>query len=312
MFQGLEKNLVEVVDDILPCVVSVSTTVLARVDLFRVQPVQGQGSGVIFDADGILVTNGHVVKNATAVEVQLHDGKKLKAKVLGKMRGQDIAFLQVDKDPDLEAIKIGDSSSLKVGQFALAIGNPLGLGKSVTFGMISALNRTISAGNMQLEGLIQTTADINPGNSGGALVNTQGELIGINTAVIQHSQGLGFAIAIDSIKGVLDEFQETKTISTPWMGVVGYTIDKKLATYYNLSVEKGALLLEVPKGPAKTAGLLVGDIIIGLDDEEVSSVQLLTQKIVMRRIGDEVKITYLRKGKKSEMKITLGKAPPLK
>ncbi|MHA1555362.1 MAG: S1C family serine protease [Candidatus Heimdallarchaeota archaeon] len=312
MFEGLEKNMVEVVDDVLPCVVSVSTTVLARVDLFKVQPVQGQGSGVIFDEDGIIVTNGHVVKNATAVEVQLHGGKRLKAKVLGKMRGQDIAFLQVDKDSELEAIKIGDSSSLKVGQFALAIGNPLGLGKSVTFGMISALNRTISAEKMQLEGLIQTTADINPGNSGGALVNTQGELIGINTAVIQHSQGLGFAIAIDSIKGVLEEFRDTKTISTPWMGVVGYTIDKKLATYYKLPVEKGALLLDIPKGPAKEAGLIIGDIIVGLNDEEIISVQILTQKIVKRRIGDEVKITYYRKGKKSDMKITLGKAPLLK
>ncbi len=312
MFEGLEKNMVEVVEDVLPCVVSVSTTVMAKVDLFRVQPVQGQGSGVIFDEDGILVTNGHVVRNATAVEVQLHGGKRLKAKVLGKMRGQDIAFLQVDKDSELEAIKIGDSSSLKVGQFALAIGNPLGLGKSVTFGMISALNRTISAEKMQLEGLIQTTADINPGNSGGALVNTHGELIGINTAVIQHSQGLGFAIAIDSIKGVLEEFRDTKTISTPWMGVVGYTIDKKLATYYKLPVEKGALLLDVPKGPAKEAGLKIGDIIVGLNDEEIVSVQILTQKIVKRKIGDEVKITYYRKGKKSDMKITLGKAPLLK
>ncbi len=276
------------------------------------QPVQWQGSGVIFDADGIIVTNGHVVRNATAVEVQLHDGKKLKAKVLGKMRGQDIAFLQVDKVPELEAIKIGDSSSLQVGQFALAIGNPLSLGKSVTFGMISALNRTISADKMQLEGLIQTTADINPGNSGGALINTQGELIGINTAVIQHSQGLGFAIAIDSIKGVLEEFRDTKTISTPWMGVVGYTIAKKLATYYKFPVEKGALLLDVPKGPAKEAGLVIGDIIVGLNDEEIVSVQILTQKIVKRRIGDEVKITYYRKGKKYDMKITLRKAPLLK
>ena len=309
MFQGLEKNIVEVVDKVLPCVVSVSTTVMARVDLFRAQPVQGQGSGVIFDTDGLIVTNAHVVQNTTSVEVQLHTGKKLKAKVLGKMKGQDIAFLKVKKDPDLKAITFGSSENLKVGQFALAIGNPLGLGESVTFGMVSALNRTIAAANMRQEGLIQTTADINPGNSGGALVNTNGELIGINTAVIQNTQGLGFAIAIDSIKDVLIEFRETETISAPWMGVVGYTIDRKLAVYYKLPVDKGALLLEVPKGPAMTAGLKIGDIIIGVDNEEVHSIQNLTQKIVRRKVGDEITIIYLRKGQKYDTKVILGEAP---
>ena len=309
MFQGLEKNIVEVVDKVLPCVVSVSTTVMHQVDLYKVQPIQGQGSGVIFDEDGLIVTNAHVVKNATKVEVQLHKGKKLEAKVLGKMKGQDIAFLQVEKDSNLVAIKFGESSNLKVGQFALAIGNPLGLGESVTFGMVSALNRTIAAGNVRLEGLIQTTADINPGNSGGALVNTNGELIGINSAVIQNTQGLGFAIAIDTVKDVIEEFRETRTISSPWLGVVGYTIDRKLATYYRLPVDKGTLLLDVPKGPAGKAGLIKGDIIIAMDNEEVNSVQILTQKVLKRRVGQEVTITYYRKGKKYDLKVTLGKAP---
>lgn len=308
LLQELEKKIVDVVEKILPCVVSVSTTTLARIDLFRVAPIQGQGSGVIFDKDGIIVTNAHVVKNASKVEVRFTSGEKLEAKVIGRVPGQDIAFLKVDAK-NLPAIKIGNSSSLKVGQFAIAIGNPLGLGESVTFGLISALNRTIVAQNAQLEGLIQTTAEINPGNSGGALVNTSGELIGIPTAVIPYSQGIGFAIEIDSIKGVLEEFSESGSISTPWLGIVGYSIDRRIANYYRLPVDKGALVLDVPAGPAKSAGIRKGDIITAIDGEEVNSIQLLTQKIVKRRIDDEVKITLVRNTDLLEIMIRLCKAP---
>ncbi|MCE7746026.1 MAG: trypsin-like serine protease, partial [Candidatus Heimdallarchaeota archaeon] len=161
----LEEKFVAVVEDVLPSVVSVYTTVLTRVDLFRVVPLQGMGSGVIVEEDGIIITNAHVVRKAQKVGLQLHDGKKLDAKVLGMMKGLDIAILKVE-ETDLDPITIGDSSTLKVGQFAIAVGNPLGLGESVTFGMVSALNRSIRAQNAQLEGLIQTTAEINPGNSG--------------------------------------------------------------------------------------------------------------------------------------------------
>lgn len=308
MLQELEKKFVEVVKDVLPSVVSVSTTALARIDLFRVAPVQGQGSGVIIDKDGIIVTNAHVVKNARKVEVRLHDGSMLPAKILGRMRGQDIAFLKVESN-NLDPITIGSSSDLKVGQFAIAVGNPLGLGESVTFGMVSALNRTIAAQNAQLEGLIQTTAEINPGNSGGALVNSNGELIGIPTAVIPFSQGIGFAIAIDSLKGVFEEFSDTGSISTPWLGVVGYSIDKRIANYYNLPVEKGALILQVPSGPAKSAGLKQGDIIVSLDNEEIVSIQLLTQKISKRRIGDLVELSIIRNRTKQTISVKLGKAP---
>ncbi|MHA1221361.1 MAG: S1C family serine protease, partial [Candidatus Heimdallarchaeota archaeon] len=165
MLGKLEQSIVNVVEEVLPCVVSVSTTVLARVDLFNIAPVQGQGSGIIIDEKGIILTNAHVVRKAQKVEVHLHGGKTLEAKVLGSLPDQDIAILQVPEDDDLKAITLGNSSNIKVGQFAIAIGNPLGLGESVTFGMISALNRTISTEIVKLEGLIQTTADINPGNS---------------------------------------------------------------------------------------------------------------------------------------------------
>ncbi|NHJ85751.1 MAG: trypsin-like serine protease [Asgard group archaeon] len=309
MLGKLEQTIVDVVENILPSVVSVSTTVLARVDLFNIAPIQGQGSGIIIDEEGLILTNAHVVKKAEKVEVQLHSGKKLEAEVLGSLREQDIAIIKVPKDKDLKAIKLGESRLLKVGQFAIAVGNALGLGVSVTFGLVSALNRTISTQEIQLEGLIQTTADINPGNSGGALINTSGELIGIPTAVIQYSQGMGFAIAVDSIKGILDEFRRTGKISTPWLGIIGYTIDSKLANYYKLTVDKGVLVLDVPKGPARTGGIRQGDIIIEFNDEEIESIQILTQKISKLRIGDEITLKVLRDESIINFKINLDRNP---
>lgn len=306
--EQLENKFVAVVEDVLPSVVSVYTTVLTRIDLFRVAPVQGMGSGVIVEEDGIIITNAHVVRKAQKVGLQLHSGKKLDAKVLGMMKGLDIAILKVD-ETDLDPITIGESNTLKVGQFAIAVGNPLGLGESVTFGLVSALNRTISAQNAILEGLIQTTAEINPGNSGGALVNTNAELIGIPTAVIPFSQGIGFAIAIDSVKGLLEEFRETGNVSTPWIGITGYTINPRIANYYQLTQDKGALIIQVPNGPAKKAGIKPNDIIVGLNDEEINSIQLLIQKIVKRRIGEEVKIKYIRNGRTFETFVKLSKAP---
>jgi S1-C subfamily serine protease len=309
MLQDLEQKIVDVVEKVMPCVVSVSTTTIARVDMFRVAPLQGLGSGVIVDERGIIITNAHVVKNTREVKIQLHNGKELPAKVLGQLRGQDIAILQVEPDEDLKAITIGESSDLKVGQFAIAIGNPLGLGESVTFGMISAINRTIRARNTQLEGLIQTTAEINPGNSGGALVDTNGELVGIPTAVIQYSQGIGFAIAIDTIKGLLEEFQKTGSITTPWLGIVGATIDKKMAQYYGLPVDTGAIIVDVPSGPARKAGIKPGDIIVAIDNEEVKSIQVLTKKIVKHNIGDELKLSVVRNTQRFDLFIKLESAP---
>lgn len=304
----LESKIVAVVEDVLPSVVSVYTTVLTRIDLFRVAPMQGMGSGVIVEEDGIIITNAHVVRKAQKIGLQLHGGKKMDAKILGMMKGLDIAILKVN-ETDLDPITIGESNTLKVGQFAIAVGNPLGLGESVTFGLVSALNRTISAQNAMLEGLIQTTAEINPGNSGGALVNTNAELIGIPTAVIPFSQGIGFAIAIDSVRGLLEEFRETGKVSTPWIGITGYTINPRIANYYQLTQDKGALIIQVPNGPAKKAGIKPNDIIVGVNDEEINSIQLLIQKIVKRRIGEEVKIKYIRNGRTFETYVKLSKAP---
>ncbi|NHJ87564.1 MAG: PDZ domain-containing protein [Asgard group archaeon] len=309
MLSKLEQMIIDVVEDVMPSVVSVSTTVLARVDLFSLKPIQGVGSGIIVDEKGVILTNSHVIRGAQEIKIHLQDGRDFNANLLGQLSEQDIAILQIEGVTDLKAIKIGNSSDLKVGQFAIAIGNPLGLGKSVTFGLISAINRTISTERVQLEGLIQTTADINPGNSGGALVNTSGELIGVPTAVIQYSQGLGFAIAVDVIKGALEQYKETGTLSSPWLGIIGYTIDKNFAEANKLAVSKGALIIEVPNGPAKNAGIIAGDIITKIDEDIVESIQTLTRHITRHKVGDEVKIKLFRNGKSEEINVKLGKAP---
>jgi len=304
----VEQQLVSVVQRVVPCVVSVSTTRLARTQLSQVVPVKGQGSGVILTDTGYIVTNAHVIEGARDVEVTLHDGHTFKAVVVGESKVRDLAILKIEAE-NLVPIEMGDSGALQVGQFAIAIGNPLGLGSTVTFGMVSAVDRTIQSQRTYLEGLIQTSAQINPGNSGGALVDTHGKLIGVPTAMIPWSQGIGFAIAVDTLKAVFDELVETGTVRTPWMGIVGVTLNRGLASHYKLEVDKGALLLEIPKGPSKSAGLEPGDVIVSLDDKEISGMEDLRRRIMRGRIGDKMKVTIRRNHDTFEAYIELTEAP---
>jgi serine protease Do len=198
---------------------------------------------------------------------------------------------------------------LKVGQFAIAIGNPLGLGSTVTFGMVSAIDRTIQSEQSFLEGLIQTSAQINPGNSGGALVDSEGKLIGVPTAMIPWSQGIGFAIAVNTLKDVFDELVETGTVQTPWMGIVGVTLNRGIASHYRLAVDKGALLLEVPRGPSQRAGLKPGDVIVAIDDNEINGMEGLRKAILRRRVGQKLKIRLFRDRDILEAYIELVSAP---
>jgi len=308
MIENLEQQFVEVVERVVPCVVSVSTSKLARVQLSRIIPVKGQGSGVILSDSGFIVTNAHVVDGARDVEVSLHDGQTFKAVVVGESKIRDLAILKIEAE-NLVPIEMGDSSALKVGQFAIAVGNPLGLGSTVTFGMVSAVDRTIQSQRTFLEGLIQTSAQINPGNSGGALVDSSGTMIGVPTAMIPWSQGIGFAIAIDTLKDVFDELVETGTVRTPWMGIVGVTLNRGISSHYNLAVDKGALILEIPEGPSRAAGLQPGDVIVAINDDEIVGMDGLRKRIMRCKVGDKIRVTLHRNRDTQETYIELTAAP---
>jgi serine protease Do len=249
-----------------------------------------------------------VVEGARDVEVTLNDGRTFKAVVVGESRTRDLAILKIEGEK-LTPIEMGDSCALKVGQFAIAIGNPLGLGSTVTFGMVSAIDRTIHSEEAFLEGLIQTSAQINPGNSGGALVDSEGKLIGVPTAMIPWSQGIGFAIAADTLKGVFDELVETGTVRTPWMGIVGVTLNRGIASHYRLAVDKGALLVEVPRGPSQRAGLQPGDVIVAIDDSEINSMEDLRRKILRAKVGRKLKVRIFRNRDILEAYVELVSAP---
>jgi len=308
MLEQLETILVDVVEEVIPSVVSVTTTKLQRVSFYRVAPLQGQGSGVILSDDGYIITNAHVVKGAEKLEVTLHNGKSHQATVVGKSSIRDLAVLKIPSN-GLNPIKISDSSELKVGQFALAIGNPLGLGSTATLGVVSAVDRTIQTRKMFLEGLVQTSAQINPGNSGGALVNTRAELIGIPTAMIPWSQGIGFAIAIDGVKAVYKELTETGTVRTPWIGIVGLTLNAGMASHYGIPIDKGALIVQVPKGPALTAGIEPGDVITSVEGNQIESMENLRGIIISSRVGSEINIELNRQNTIVNKTIILEEAP---
>ena len=238
----------------------------------------------------------------------LSNGESYTAKVIGKSSIRDLAAIKINNG-NLQQITLGDVDSTKVGQFALAIGNPLGLGITATFGMVSAINRTIQTRDLFMEGLIQTSAQINPGNSGGALVNTKAELIGIPTAMVPWSQGIGFAIAVDGVQAVFNELLETGTIKTPWMGIVGLSLNPGIANHYDVSADKGTLIIELPKGPALTIGLEPGDVITEINDKEISGMDELRRAIMKQRVGSITKLRVNRNGDIFNAKLELREAP---
>lgn len=308
MIKELESRFVEVVEKVVPSVVSVSTVTLARVQFSQVVPVQGQGSGVVLTDKGFIVTNAHVVEGARDIGVTMSDGEGYKATLVGQSRVRDLAVLKIDAKK-VVPIELGESSKLKVGQFAIAVGNPLGLGTTVTFGMISALERTIQSEEAFLEGLIQTSAQINPGNSGGALVDTEGKLIGMPTAMIPWSQGIGFALAVDRIKDVFEELIETGTVQSPWMGIVGVTLNKGIASHYQLAIEEGALLIEIPRGPSYKAGLRPGDVITAIDGKKIVGMEELRGSIAKKKVGSKLRITFSRGDDTFEVYVVLQASP---
>ena len=295
-----EDMIVRAVEKVGSSVVTIATVQIVRNTFLQPVPVKGIGSGFVIRSDGYILTANHVIRRARKMEVVLSSGEALSGRVVGADPATDIAVVKVEAE-NLPVAKLGDSSKLKVGQIVIALGNPFGLtgGPTVTMGVISALNRSIRSKALVLEDLIQTDAAINLGNSGGPLVNIHGEVIGVNTAIIPYAQGIGFAIPINLARKVSEELITYGRVIRPWIGVVGVTINEKIAAYYNLPVDKGALIIEVaPRSPAYKAGIRLGDIITGIGEIPINNADGLKKEISRRRIGEEIEVHIIRAGRK--------------
>lgn len=310
-----------------PAVVHIKATVLRQTFFFGAMPEEGTGSGFIFDTQGHIVTNYHVIEGASTVEVQFNDGQQLTAEVVGIDPPNDLAVLRVANLPQLTPLPIGDSSTLRVGQRAIAIGNPFGLDSTLTTGVISALGRPLQISQDQyIYNVIQTDAAINPGNSGGPLLNSRGELIGVNTAIRQGAEGIGFAVPAEIVQRVVPVLIETGRYPHPWLGLLGYSITPDLAQALELPVESGILIAQLYQGgPAVKAGvrgatqeailgyqrlLIGGDILTAIDGVQVQNWNQLQQYLqTQTQVGDVVTLTLLRDGQTFTQTLTLEAQP---
>lgn len=295
-----------------PAVVGITTKVYNR-DIFnrKVLVGQGVGSGIIFDKEGYIVTNNHVVGSAKTVIVSLADGQSTEGTVVGRDERTDLAVVKINVE-NLPVAEFGDSDSLQVGETAIAIGNPLGLEfqGTVTAGVISSLNRTIGAEGQGMK-LIQTDAAINPGNSGGALVDADGQVIGINSAKISKEgvEGLGFAIPINTARPILESLIKSGKVARPYLGFYG--LDKQMAARFGLKMNGSGVYVYkvVAGGPLDLAGLRHGDIVTAIDDAEIKTYVDLQEALGQHQPGDTVRVTYTRSGESHSADVTLQEAP---
>ena len=277
----------------------------------RVRQRQSLGSGVIIDAkEGLVITNNHVIRGADEVTVSLNDGRTFQAEIVGSDPATDVALIKIPDD-NLSALPLADSDSLRVGDFVVAIGNPFGLGQTVTSGIVSALGRS-GLGIEGYENFIQTDASINPGNSGGALVNLRGELVGINTAIFSPGGassgniGIGFAIPSNLVKQITDQLLEHGEVQRAYLGVQMQDITPELAQAFNIERQQGAVVSHViPDSAAADAGLKVGDVITAVDDTPLLNADSLRNTIGLMVVGQTVKLDIIRNGKAKTIKATV-------
>jgi serine protease Do len=305
-----ESVIINVVKQVRPSVVNINTESQVQT-MFGVFPQQGAGSGVIVRPDGYILTNNHVVQGATTIKVTLIGGKALTGRIVGRDPLADLAVIKVDSKETLPAARLGSSGALQVGQLAIAIGNPFGLGSTVTTGVVSALNRNIELPNLVVENLIQTSAAINPGNSGGALVDSSGAIIGINTAIIPNAQGIGFAIPSDVARVEMEQLIANGRVIRPWVGVVyGGEVDPQSGRAYGLGTDHGVVVREVnPDSPAAKAGIQPRDIITEVNGERVESWNDFVRDIVTKKVGDSVKMTIVRNRASKTLSVVLTERP---
>ena len=326
--QAAIPSLAPMLEKVLPAVVSVQVEGTARQSQRvpeelkkyfgdespdqQAQPFEGLGSGVIIDAaKGYILTNNHVISQADKISVQLNDGREFDAKLIGGDDQSDIALLQILKPSNLTQITIADSDTLRVGDFAVAVGNPFGLGQTATSGIVSALGRS----GLNLEGLenfIQTDASINRGNSGGALLNLNGELIGINTAILAPgggSIGIGFAIPSNMAKTLSQQLIQFGEVKRGLLGIKGMEMSADIAKAFNVNVQRGAFVSEVlPNSGSAKAGVKSGDVIVSLNDKPLNSFAELRSRIATTEPGAKVKLGLIRDGKPLDVEVTLDKS----
>jgi len=271
----------------------------------RERRMQGAGSGFILSPDGLVVTNNHVIEGAKEITVTLKDKQEYQAKVVGRDPKTDIALLKIDAKKELPAVALGNSDQLRVGEWVVAIGNPFGLSNTVTAGIVSAKGRVIGAG--PYDDFIQTDASINPGNSGGPLFNMQGEVVGINTAIVPNGQGIGFAVPVNQAKALVPQLEAKGEVTRGYLGVSIQGITPELAKSFQLPDSKGALVADVTKGsPAEAAGLKRGDVILGFDGKEVTDGHALPALVAGTPVGKDAALTIRRNGKEEQLHVTVG------
>jgi S1-C subfamily serine protease len=307
--------ITDAVEKISKSTVNIASVRMVQDQLFRVFPIEGVGSGVIIDENGHILTNNHVVDGAHRLKITLTDGRVLNGKVIGKDEITDLAVVKVDRFSDnnnLPYAQLGNSDNLKIGQIVIAIGNPFGLagGPTVTAGIVSSLCRNIQFESGILE-LIQTDAAINPGNSGGPLVNTNGEVIAVNTAKMPYAHGIGFAVPINTAKSIMrDLIENGRVITRPWIGIAFIKITSQLAEYYGLPTNEGALVAQVEAySPADYAGIRKGDIIEEIDGKRISDPSQISSQVHKKHVRDQILVTVNRYSRRFEVPIQL-QAPP--
>jgi serine protease DegQ len=280
------------------------------------QPRAGLGSGVIVAPEGYLLTNHHVVAGADAIEVQLADGRRAPARLVGSDPETDLALLRLDL-PDLPSVALGDAAGLRVGDIVLAIGNPFGVGQTVTAGIVSALGRT-RLGLSTYENFIQTDAAINPGNSGGALIDGQGHLVGINTAIFSRQQGggslgIGFAIPVDTARQVLEALVRDGEVRRGWLGVEQRDLSPEFVEAFKLPITRGALITGVLQdGPASRAGVRPGDVVVHVGDRPVEDSRQLLAAVAALKPGATIALGVQRRDEALTLQVTPGQRPPLR
>ena len=315
-----EELLVNAIEKVSKNVVNIASVRMVTDELLRIFPIEGVGSGIAIDNQGHILTNYHVVDHARRLKVTLYDGRTFNAKVIGTDKLTDLAVLKIENHDNnnnnnatdfISSIELGDSDGLRVGQIVIAIGNPFGLtgGPTVTTGIISSLNRNIEFEEGILE-LVQTDAAINPGNSGGPLVNTNGEVIAINTAKIPYAHGIGFAVPVNTAKTILQDLIQYGKVNRPWLGVSTINITNRIARYYRLPTNEDALVVKVEEySPAADAGIRPGDIIEEVDEKRIEEIIDLSSRIKKKKANDKTLLSVNRYGRRFNIAVTLENQP---